>query len=115
MEMTVTKETKRAQQNHGGQPCCGFCYLVKIDVESKLDAYWLKEDLMEALPDAICDFYDDSFQYIKITSALPLRVSELKSVFKHYKMEYSIVDAKKTRNEAQQSRSEVLNSLLSLI
>ena len=113
MEMTITKEQNRLQPLSGELPCCGFCYLVKIDIETKLDAYWLKEDLLEALPDAKCDFVDDSFQLLKITSALPLRVSEMKSVFKHYKMNYSIVDAKKSRK--QEPPTEVLNSILSLI
>lgn len=111
LQMNDAKRCKQVNRCLSGNE---FCYLIHISLESKLDAYWLKEDIVETLPDVKCDFVDDTFQTIRVSSKLPLRVSELKSIFNHYKMDYNIVSINNNRRE-NHSNEEVLNSLLNLI
>lgn len=86
----------------------GFCYLLEIRVETKLDAYWLIEDIEETLPDVNCEFVDETFQNLRLSSKLPLQMSELKSIFRHYIMEYQILDSREPENWHFESHNSLL-------
>ncbi len=86
----------------------GFCYLLEIQVETKLDAYWLIEDIEETLPDVNCEFVDETFQNLRLSSQLPLQMSELKSIFRHYTMEYQILDSREPENWHSEGKTKSL-------
>jgi len=99
MEKIRERSTLRSPAILGANEERYYCIL-KVNLESKLDAYWLKEDITETFPDVICEFTDDAFQYLKISSRYPLRFTELYTVFNHYKMDFKVVIPKRNRRNS---------------
>ncbi|PZR19929.1 MAG: hypothetical protein DI539_12410 [Flavobacterium psychrophilum] len=56
------------------------------------DAFWLREDILEIIPNCRCEYLDNSFRLLCVCSETLFSENELKPVFELYKMEFSIVE-----------------------
>lgn len=57
-----------------------------------IDAFWLREDILETIPNCRCEYLDNNFRLLSVSSDILFSENELKPVFKSYKMEFSVVE-----------------------
>ncbi|WP_449388255.1 hypothetical protein [Chryseobacterium lineare] len=66
--------------------------LFKTKFRKIIDAFWLREDILETIPNCQCEYLDSSFRLLSVSSETLFSENELKPVFELYKTEFSIVE-----------------------
>lgn len=66
--------------------------LFKTTFKKIMDAFWLREDILETLPNCECEYLDNSFSFLSVTSETLFSENELKPIFELYKTEFCIVE-----------------------
>lgn len=66
--------------------------LFKTKFRKTIDAFWLREDILETIPNCQCEYLDSSFRLLSVSSETLFSENELKPVFELYKTEFSIVE-----------------------
>ena len=65
--------------------------LFKTKFKKIIDAFWLREDILETIPDCQCEYLDNNFRLLSVSSETLFSENELKPVFELYKTEFSII------------------------
>lgn len=66
--------------------------LFKTKFRKIIDAFWLREDILETIPNCQCEYLDNNFRLLSVSSETLFSENELKPVFELYKTEFSIVE-----------------------
>ncbi|MEY8760906.1 hypothetical protein [Chryseobacterium tongliaoense] len=66
--------------------------LFKTKFKKIIDAFWLREDILETIPNCRCEYLDNNFRHLSVSSETLFSENELKPLFELYKMEFSIVE-----------------------
>ncbi|MBP2615671.1 hypothetical protein [Chryseobacterium jejuense] len=66
--------------------------LFKTKFKKIIDAFWLREDILETIPNCQCEYLDSNFRLLSVSSETLFSENELKPVFELYKTEFSIVE-----------------------
>lgn len=66
--------------------------LFKTKFRKIIDAFWLREDILETIPNCQCEYLDNSFRLLSVSSETLFSENELKPVFELYKTEFYIVE-----------------------
>ncbi|MBO9691708.1 hypothetical protein [Chryseobacterium sp.] len=62
-----------------------------------IDAFWLREDILETIPNCQCEYLDNNFRLLIVSSETLFSENELKPVFELYETEFSIVERNTSR------------------
>lgn len=66
--------------------------LFKLKFKEIMDAFWLREDILELIPNCKCEYMDNDFRCLNVSSETLFSVNELRPVFELYKTEFSILN-----------------------
>ncbi|MDQ1095895.1 hypothetical protein QE441_002972 [Chryseobacterium sp. SORGH_AS909] len=66
--------------------------LFKTRFKIIIDAFWLREDILETIPNCRCEYLDNSFKLLYVASETLFSENDLKWLFELYKMEFSIIE-----------------------
>ncbi|SEM11300.1 hypothetical protein SAMN05421856_101163 [Chryseobacterium taichungense] len=66
--------------------------LFKTRFKKIIDAFWLREDILEIIPNCQCEYLDNNFRLLCVSSETLFSENELKPVFELYKTEFFIVE-----------------------
>lgn len=77
--------------------------LFKTKFRKIIDAFWLREDILETIPDCECEYLDTNFRILSVSSETLFSENELKPVFELYKTEFSLVESYISKTVLQHS------------
>lgn len=66
--------------------------LFKTRFKKIIDAFWLREDILEIIPNCQCEYLDNNFRLLSVSSETLFSENELKPVFELYETEFFIVE-----------------------
>ncbi|KFE96966.1 hypothetical protein [Chryseobacterium luteum] len=61
-----------------------------------MDAFWLREDIKELLPNCECEYLDNDFRLLSVSSETIFYENELKPVFESYEISFSSASNRNT-------------------
>ncbi|WEK70402.1 MAG: hypothetical protein P0Y62_02375 [Candidatus Chryseobacterium colombiense] len=62
-----------------------------------IDTFWLREDILETIPNCQCEYLDNNFRFLSVSSETLFSENELKPVFELYETEFSILERNSSR------------------
>ncbi|WP_343658098.1 hypothetical protein [Chryseobacterium sp.] len=66
-----------------------------------IDAFWLREDILETIPNCECEYLDNNFRLLSVSSETLFSENELKPVFELYETEFSILERNSSRMRSE--------------
>lgn len=66
--------------------------LFKTKFKKIIDAFWLREDILETIPNCRCEYLDNNFRLLSVSSDILFSENELKAIFELYETEFYIVE-----------------------
>lgn len=70
-----------------------------------IDAFWLREDILETIPNCECEYLDNNFRLLSVSSETLFSENELKPVFELYETEFSILE----RNSSKMRTEHIIS------
>ncbi|GEJ43588.1 hypothetical protein [Chryseobacterium sp. ON_d1] len=66
-----------------------------------IDAFWLREDILETIPNCECEYLDNNFRLLSVSSETLFSENELKPVFELYETEFSILERNSSKMRSE--------------